>query len=183
MGAGDVHGGGLPVDGQAGAVKVGAGVLTAIRITGFGGDSGGTGGKGARRPPPGILLVVAATDATGFCRVAEEDVRFREVDARVGILLRNLHIELIHKRWQYSMVLVGLTLLHEDRQQRKANHNGNNSSNDLHVEAEDGGTETIEDKVAKVSTALAPVLLPMIDSLGSLDVGASETVSVSAEAK
>jgi len=91
-------------------------------------------------------------------------------------------IELIHKRWQYSLVLVGLAFLHEDRQHRKTNHNDSNGSNDFHEEVEDGGIETIEDKVAKVSTALAPVLLPMIDSLGSLDVDASETVSVSAEA-
>lgn len=93
-------------------------------------------------------------------------------------------IELIQKRWQYALVLVGLALLHEDRQQRKANHDGNGSigANGPRDDAEDGNSETIEDKVAKVSTALAPVLLPMIDSLGSLDVEMTETANSSAEA-
>lgn len=93
-------------------------------------------------------------------------------------------IELIHKRWQYSLVLVGLALLHEDRQQRKASHNGYGGivANGFREDSEDGSPETIEDKVAKVSTALAPVLLPMIDSLGSLDVEMRETTNSSAEA-
>jgi hypothetical protein len=56
------------------------------------------------------------------------------------------------------------------------------SANDPHDDAEDGTPETIEDKVAKVSTALAPVLLPMIEALGALDVDAPESVSASGEA-
>lgn len=90
-------------------------------------------------------------------------------------------IELIHKRWQYALVLVGLALLHEDRQQRKAARAGNGGLSQIE-DAEEQGSETIEDKVAKVSTALAPVLLPMIESLGSLDLETAEPVGASAEA-
>jgi len=50
------------------------------------------------------------------------------------------------------------------------------------IEGEEGATESIEEKVARLTTALAPVLLPMIESLGSLDLEAAETVSVSGEA-
>jgi len=136
-------------------------------------------------------LRIGITDESGEQTSADDDNRHDVFDFKINMdnvfLKTELtatkdDFELIHKRWQYSLVLVGLAFLHEDRQHRKTNHNDSNGSNDFHEEVEDGGIETIEDKVAKVSTALAPVLLPMIDSLGSLDVDASETVSVSAEA-
>lgn len=52
------------------------------------------------------------------------------------------------------MVLVGMALLHDDvtREQPEANDERRN----------------VEDEVATVTTALAPFLLPMIESLGGL---------------
>jgi hypothetical protein len=136
---------------------------------------------------------IGITDEPGDQANADDDNRHDVFDFKINMdnvfLKTELKstkddIELIQKRWQYALVLVGLALLHEDRQQRKANHDGNGSigARGQRDDEEDGSTETIEDKVAKVSTALAPVLLPMIDSLGSLDVEASEAVSVSGEA-
>ena len=93
-------------------------------------------------------------------------------------------IQLLHRRWQYSMVLVGLALIHDHKQQQKESENAD-SRDGFEVpqlENEDGNAESIEDKVAKVTTALAPVLLPMIESLGTLDIEEAGTVSVSAEA-
>ena len=92
-------------------------------------------------------------------------------------------VELVHKRWQYALVLVGLALLHDDRQQRKNNHRTNERVDSAVRESEDdeGTTERVEDKVARLAIALAPVLLPMIESLGALDIEATETVSASGE--
>lgn len=137
-------------------------------------------------------LRVGITDEAGEHSNADDDNRHDVFDFKINMdnvfLKTELksskdEIELVHKRWQYAMVLVGLALLHDDRQQRKANQNGNghNRSDNLQAEAEESSTETIEDKVAKVSTALAPVLLPMIESLGSLDLEATEAATASAE--
>jgi hypothetical protein len=50
------------------------------------------------------------------------------------------------------------------------------------MEDDEGTTESIEDKVARLTIALAPVLLPMIESLGAMDIERTEPVSASAEA-
>jgi hypothetical protein len=139
-------------------------------------------------------LKIGITDEPGELTDADADNRHDVFDFKINMdnvfLKTELksskdEIELVHKRWQYSLVLVGLALLHEDRQQRKANHsvsgNGHNETKNLQQDAEDANTESIEDKVAKVTTALAPVLLPMIESLGSLDAEEAEAVGVSAE--
>jgi hypothetical protein len=93
-------------------------------------------------------------------------------------------VELVHKRWQYALVLVGLALLHDDRQQRKDNHGNNNGADSAVRDMEDDEeeTENIDDKVARLTIALAPVLLPMIETLGALDIEQAETVSASGEA-
>jgi hypothetical protein len=90
----------------------------------------------------------------------------------------------VHKRWQYALVLVGLALLHDDRQQRKENHGikGGGDAEVRDTEDDEGTNESIEDKVARLTIALAPVLLPMIETLGTLDIEAVEAVSASGEA-
>jgi len=65
------------------------------------------------------------------------------------------------------MVLVGMALLHDDAtRQQQAEENGEQRN--------------VEDEVAAVTTALAPFLLPMIESLGSLTE--EEPLVTSAEA-
>jgi hypothetical protein len=138
-------------------------------------------------------LRIGITDEPGDQASADDENRHDVFDFKINMdnvfLKTELKstkddIGLIHKRWQYSMVLVGLALLHEDRQQRKSNYDGGGgiAVNGFRDDTEEGNPETIEDKVAKVSIALAPVLLPMIDSLGSLDVDSTETATSSAEA-
>jgi hypothetical protein len=70
--------------------------------------------------------------------------------------------DLLRARWKYALVLVGLALLHDDAQRQqsaKASENGE----------EDSGPN-IEARVEEFTKAVAPVLLPMINSLGNLDV-------------
>lgn len=62
---------------------------------------------------------------------------------------------LLEARFKYGLVLLGLALLKEDNRNRNI---------------ENGEYESLEDHVFKVSQAVAPILLPMIQSLGDLEV-------------
>ena len=64
-------------------------------------------------------------------------------------------------RYELGMMLGGLALIHQDRLDKKVNHSN----------GEEEGTkrESIESRVAEVTKAFAPFLLPMIDALGALD--------------
>lgn len=87
-------------------------------------------------------------------------------------------IELTHKRWQYALVLLGLALLHDDKQkEEKSAANGGGLNGE---EQEDANRDPIEERVEKISSALAPVLLPMIESLGALEVDEPLTEPVGA---
>jgi hypothetical protein len=91
-------------------------------------------------------------------------------------------IELVQKRWQYALVLVGLALLHDDKQRSKVrNAESKTFENESDKESE-GASEKIDQRIELMTSALAPVLLPMIDSLGALDIDAVEAFVPSAEA-
>jgi hypothetical protein len=84
--------------------------------------------------------------------------------------------EMAEARFVYGMVLLGLSLLHQDVQEREPQS-----------EPEDGPDSKIEqgcieDKVEELTKAVAPVLLPMIDYLGDLDLNSGDTVDTSGEA-
>jgi hypothetical protein len=81
--------------------------------------------------------------------------------------------KVLEARWKYGLVLVGLALLHDDAQGQKGEEEGDNA---------DSPQETIEQRVENFTRALAPVLLPMIDSLGSLDIEAAVASIASGEA-
>jgi hypothetical protein len=70
--------------------------------------------------------------------------------------------------------LVGLALLHDDAQRQKP------------TEARENGDDetgpSIETRVEEFTKAVAPVLLPMINSLGSLDVEPAMASSGAGEA-
>jgi hypothetical protein len=59
------------------------------------------------------------------------------------------------------MVLLGLGLLHEHVAQQREHENR---------PAENGVEASIEDDVEKMSRGIAPILLPMIESLGDLEL-------------
>ena len=77
--------------------------------------------------------------------------------------------ELLKASWQYGLVRVGLALLHEGEKAQEPQAD--------EVKAEENG-QTIEAPIELVTRALAPVLLPMIDSLGALEIeGVLSTVA------
>jgi hypothetical protein len=78
-------------------------------------------------------------------------------------------------RFELGMMLTGLALIHQnnlDRRQRSP-----------HQESDDGvSKQSIEQRVAEVTRAFAPFLLPMIDALGALDEEKVAAGSASGEA-
>lgn len=86
-------------------------------------------------------------------------------------------IELINAKWNYGLVLVGLALLHDDRQCEK-NKARESSAEEVEVDE----SETIEQRIEQFSRALAPVLLPMINTLGTLEPDAILAATASGEA-
>jgi len=85
--------------------------------------------------------------------------------------------EVTEARFVYGMVLLGLGLLHEEAQDKQPRPNSEGYGLDKST-----GQVNIEDKVEGFTKAVAPVLLPMIDYLGDLDLDASTTAHVSGEA-
>jgi len=65
-------------------------------------------------------------------------------------------------RFELGMMLVALALMHQDRMSRATT---DAQSENLEAEPK----ESIDERVARVTSALAPFLLPMIDALGALD--------------
>jgi len=72
-----------------------------------------------------------------------------------------LEPRLVKARFKYGMVLLGLSMLYDYKESKK--HKKNNEDDD-----NDENTLSIEDKVEEFTKATAPVLLPMIASLGVL---------------
>jgi len=68
---------------------------------------------------------------------------------------------LLEAKFKYGNVLLGLAMLHESDDFEVKNKANNNDS--------DQQAETIQDQIRKVSKAVAPVLLPMIDQLAGLN--------------
>jgi hypothetical protein len=72
-------------------------------------------------------------------------------------------IDMIRARWKYGLVLIGIALLHDDAQTKKR-------QNETEQADEEEAGETIENRVESLTRAIAPVLLPMISSLGALEL-------------
>jgi len=71
--------------------------------------------------------------------------------------------DLLEACFLYGMVLVGIALIHDDLE--KESQKDENSYN----ADEDEGKDNIEDKVEDFTKAIAPILLPMIENLGSFE--------------
>jgi hypothetical protein len=82
--------------------------------------------------------------------------------------------QLLKARFTYGMVLVGLGLL----QQELTSNLQSGPAKEEQEEREDHHGLGIEDKVESVTRALAPIILPMIESLGSIELS-DEVSSVS----
>lgn len=77
---------------------------------------------------------------------------------------QNQESEVVDAQFTYGMVLIGLALIQEDSQNGAAHRKEENGSQDRGDEA------VLERQVETLSSAIAPVLLPMIEHLGSLEV-------------
>jgi hypothetical protein len=88
-------------------------------------------------------------------------------------------VPLLKARFTYGMVLVGLGLL-QQRITTDATQNGKEKSE--RDDEEDRASGGIEERVEQVTTALAPIILPMIESLGGIDIAEAETATASGEA-
>jgi hypothetical protein len=84
-------------------------------------------------------------------------------------------IEIIKARWKYGLVLVGLALLHDDAQSDKSQKQ---DDSDL---AEEKNGESLPARLERFTKALAPILLPMINSMGSLDLEGVVAMTASGE--
>jgi preprotein translocase subunit Sec61beta len=75
-------------------------------------------------------------------------------------------IRITKMRFKYGLVLLGLAVLQQEMQKAKPP-----AMDDIKEENNDNDNgENVEDKVEKFSSAVAPVLLPMIESLGDIEI-------------
>jgi hypothetical protein len=84
--------------------------------------------------------------------------------------------DLLVARFVFGMVLLGMSLLHDDAQQTAADANDDS----LALPAS-GPTTSVADGIEHFSRAVAPTLLPMIDYLGALDLEATQASDDSGE--
>lgn len=72
--------------------------------------------------------------------------------------------ELLEKQFTYGMVLVGLAVLQDSR------HHAWSDDGETGTDADDGRAQSVEALIEVVTRALAPVLLPILETIGDLDV-------------
>ena len=70
--------------------------------------------------------------------------------------------EVVKRRWQYGMVLIGMALLRDN--------SGSDFANGTDHQSKGDDAMTPEDAVLKTTRSVAPVLLPLIEHLGALSV-------------
>jgi hypothetical protein len=75
---------------------------------------------------------------------------------------------LLASRFKYSLVLLGLALIHEDTKKTQ-------DKSKEGEEGDDSTENTLESRISSFTRAIAPVLLPMISSLAALDPDEAES--------
>lgn len=68
---------------------------------------------------------------------------------------------ILKARWKYGLTLIGMALVQADNQSNQSQA-GSNATTD------DEGTPTLEQRVFDITLAIAPVILPLVETLGSL---------------
>lgn len=71
--------------------------------------------------------------------------------------------EILKARWIYGLALIGMALIQADVKAEKRE-----TSEESEEQTEEGEALSLEEQVFRTSAAVAPVLLPLIESLGSL---------------
>jgi hypothetical protein len=104
-------------------------------------------------------------------------VNIDNVFLKTELKLERKDARLIRERFRCGLVLLGMALLHQEMQKAKTPV----VDEEEEVENDQAKGEDIEKKVEEFSSAVAPVLLPMIESLGDLDVDEDYTSELSGE--
>ena len=76
--------------------------------------------------------------------------------------------EIIKARFKYGLVLIGLGLLQQEMGKANGSQAKSHEENDEDSEARIA--ESLEGRIASTTRAIAPILLPMINSLGAMDI-------------
>lgn len=84
------------------------------------------------------------------------------------------NLGIVRSRFKYGLILIGLAILQQDMQKSK-------KKLPPEEREEDNNDEDITKKVEEFSSAVAPVLLPMIDYLGTIEMDKGFTSEVSEE--
>jgi hypothetical protein len=71
--------------------------------------------------------------------------------------------EILKARFTYGLVLVGMALIQADAKAERVR-----TEDELEEQIDNNGALTLEEQVFRISVGIAPVLLPMIESLGAL---------------
>ncbi len=85
-------------------------------------------------------------------------------------------VQLKRARFINGLVLVGLAILHDDERKKETSQNEDDGSD------AQGEESNIEDRVETFTRAVAPVLLPMIESLAALEIEDTATIEASGDA-
>lgn len=78
--------------------------------------------------------------------------------------------EVVKARFRYGLVLIGLGILQGELGNGARRNTPKKPIKEQERENDDSDEESVEDKVAAITKAIAPILLPMITSLGSIDI-------------
>jgi hypothetical protein len=70
--------------------------------------------------------------------------------------------KILKARWKYGLALIGMALVQADSLSKKVHTDDDTADRDQE------GTQTLEQKVFEVTSAVAPVILPIVETLGSL---------------
>jgi hypothetical protein len=79
---------------------------------------------------------------------------------------RGAVVAILRKKFEIASVLVGLALIHEQQTRKKSENNDTDEGKDVDAE--------LSNRVRRLTRALAPVLLPMIDGLSGIEADALE---------
>ncbi len=115
----------------------------------------------------------AAESSTAGRAVYDFFVNMDNIYLRTELKGGDKDLEIVRARFTYGLVLIGLALLHYEA----------HASEDVYEEEDTAPNgKNVEDKAYEVSKALAPVLIPMIDSLGALTLDELAVADASGEA-
>lgn len=103
------------------------------------------------------LKVVDAGEQTGYDFYINMDNIYLQMEIKANV---KIDPNLLEARFKYGMVLIGISLLDFEEKRKKAEKSAQQENDDT----------SIYEKISQFSIAVSPTLLPMISSLGDLEI-------------